>query len=44
LFHSDGSIADGLPLLGQQALKQAPAPQPILKAAASMVPGRPGGS
>jgi hypothetical protein len=43
LVRSDGSSVDGLPLLGQQAPKQALAPQLIPKAAASTVPGRSNG-
>jgi hypothetical protein len=44
LARSDGSMADGLSLSGQQASKQALAMQPIPKAAVSTVPGRSGGS
>jgi hypothetical protein len=43
LVRSDGSSVDGLPLLGQQAPKQALAPQLIPKAATSTVPGRSNG-
>jgi hypothetical protein len=44
LVHSDGSMVDCLPLPGQQAPKQVPTMQPILKAATSMVPGGYGSS